>query len=83
MTIQDFLKIKLLGGGKFGKVHMVVEKKTGCLFAMKTMKKSMVRQYRMQAQLASEVKIQAYLDHPNIAKLYCFFADDQNVYLVC
>ena len=30
-----------------------------------------------------EIKINFYLDHPNIAKLYGCFSDTRNVYLVC
>jgi serine/threonine protein kinase len=32
-------------------------------------------------QLISEIKIQSFLDHPNLIKLYDFFCDEQNVYL--
>lgn len=33
-------------------------------------------------QLIREIKIQSCLDHPNITKLYGFFDDDKNVYLM-
>ena len=29
-----------------------------------------------------EVKIQMYLNHPNIVKLYGFFCDEENIYLI-
>lgn len=35
----------------------------------------------MLSQLISEIKIQSFLDHPNLIKLYDFFCDEQNVYL--
>jgi aurora kinase A len=37
---------------------------------------------RFISQLIREIKIQSYLDHPNIAQLYCCFSDDQNLYLM-
>lgn len=33
-------------------------------------------------QLIREIKIQSYLDHPNIVQLYSFFADEDNLYLM-
>lgn len=33
-------------------------------------------------QLIREIKIQSYLDHPNLVKLYSFFDDSYNVYLL-
>jgi len=32
--------------------------------------------------LIHEIKIQLYLDHPNIVKLYSFFHDEVKIYLV-
>lgn len=32
-------------------------------------------------QLIREIKIQGYLDHPNIVKLYNFFSDESHIYL--
>jgi calcium-dependent protein kinase len=33
-------------------------------------------------QLIREVKIQSYLDHPNIVQLYAFFSDEEHLYLI-
>ena len=30
-----------------------------------------------------EIKINMFLDHPNLAKLYHFFDDEEYIYLVC
>jgi serine/threonine protein kinase len=29
-----------------------------------------------------EIKIQSYLDHPNIVQLYTFFCDEESLYLI-
>jgi calcium-dependent protein kinase len=34
------------------------------------------------SQLIREIKIQSYLDHPNIVQLYAFFSDEDYLYLV-
>ena len=36
----------------------------------------------MLKQLKQEIKIQLYLDHPNILKMYGFFDDAENIYLI-
>lgn len=33
-------------------------------------------------QITRQIKIQSYLDHPNLTKLYAHFHDDYNVYLL-
>ncbi len=33
-------------------------------------------------QLIRQIKIQMYLDHPNLVKLYAYFSDDYNIYLL-
>jgi len=33
-------------------------------------------------QLIREVKIQSFIDHPNIIKIYNFFVDQDSAYLV-
>jgi len=32
-------------------------------------------------QIIREIKIQSFLDHPNIVQLYCFFSDEDHLYL--
>ena len=36
----------------------------------------------MAEQIKNEVKIQSYLDHPNILKMYGFFHDEEQFYLI-
>lgn len=42
----------------------------------------MVVKNKMQKQLTLEIKIQMFLDHPNILRLYHFFDDREYIYLV-
>lgn len=37
---------------------------------------------RLGLQLAREIKIQSFLNHPNIVKLYGWFAEEDQVYLI-
>jgi serine/threonine protein kinase len=36
----------------------------------------------MENQLLMEIKMQFYLNHPNILKLYGIFKDEENIYLI-
>lgn len=36
----------------------------------------------MEQQLLMEIKMQMFFNHPNILKLYGFFDDEQNIYLI-
>ncbi len=36
----------------------------------------------MEEQILSEIKLQLYMNHPNILKLYGFFDDQKNIYLI-
>lgn len=79
---SDFEVIRELGRGKYGVVKMVRHRRTGFLCALKTLRKSLLVEENVVGQLVREIKIQSTLDHPNIIKLYGFFHDSENVYLV-
>lgn len=80
--MDDFKKIKFLGEGKFGQVHLVCHIKSNTLYAMKQIKKETIIKNKMQDQLLIEIKMQFYLDHPNILKLYGVFSDEEHIYLI-
>lgn len=64
-----------MGSGKFGDVYQCRHKQTGAMFALKKVFKSVIKENRMEAQFALELKILYRLDHPNVVKLYAHFDD--------
>ena len=52
------------------------------IVALKIMKKSDLKEPNAQEQILREIKIQSYLDHPNILKLYGYFDDEEKIYLI-
>lgn len=62
--------------------------RTGFVAALKIIKKTEVicgseaENEKALQQLIREIKIQTFLDHPNLIKLYDFFSDEHNVYLL-
>lgn len=63
-------------------MKLVKEKKTGLLFAMKIITKKTIFQYCSVDNLKREIKIQKKLQHPHITRLYEYFEDKENVYLI-
>ena len=57
-------------------------KGTGFLCALKMVSKSLIKEENIEEPFLREVKIQMYLNHPNIVKLYGFFHDETNIYLI-
>lgn len=54
---------------------MVQHIKNNSVFAMKQIKKQAIIKNKMQEQLLMEIKMQFYMNHPNILKLYGVFND--------
>jgi aurora kinase len=50
--------------------------------ALKKIPKEIIKEENILNQLTRELKIQMFLDHPNIIKLYSFFHDEDNIYLL-
>ncbi len=69
-----------MGEGKFGKVFLVREKHTGFVMAMKVLEKKKIVQDNILEQFIRELKIQAFLNHPNIIDVYGFFHDENFFY---
>jgi len=57
-------------------------KKSGEVYAIKSMNKQRLKASGMISQIKTEIKIMYSLAHENIIKLYNHFEDDTNVYLV-
>ncbi|KAJ3270641.1 Serine/threonine-protein kinase ark1 [Terramyces sp. JEL0728] len=80
--LDDFDVGKALGRGKFGRVYLAREKKSGYVVALKVMFKQELHENRVEKQLRREIEIQSHLRHPNILRLYGYFYDEKRVYLI-
>eukprot|EP00439_Symbiodinium_sp_Y106_P086951 s519_g37.t1 len=68
----------MLGEGGFGKVFAATHKATGCLRAVKRLRKTLGR----QELLKNELNALLGLDHPHIVKLLEYYDEDDYLYLV-
>lgn len=82
LKLADFEIGKVLGKGKLGKVYCVRHKQSGLVCAIKAMSKKELVDLKLEKNFRREIEIQRNLLHPNISRLYGFFFDDTNVYLI-
>ena len=79
-------KISKLGNGAYGTVYKVKRKNTGSKVIIRALKeiskeKMMVNEQN-SIELKNEIEILKKIDHLNIMKIYEFFEDDTNIYLI-
>ena len=79
--LDDYIIMKEIGRGGFGKVNKVRSKYTGLYRAAKKIKKSDM-DAKEHERLFNEVRILQALDHPNIAKLYEVYDHEDHYVLI-
>jgi len=79
---SDFEVGKPLGTGRFGRVYIAREKRNNVCIALKVLSKAEVQKGNNEHQLRREIEIQSHLRHPNVLRLYGYFYDNRNVYLI-
>lgn len=82
ISLIDFEIGKVLGKGKLGKVYCALHKESGYVVALKVMSKKELINFKLEKNFRREIEIQSFLLHSNISRLYAFFHDQENVYLV-
>ena len=81
-TIKDFNSIKMLGTGTYGKVMLVRHKKTEKLYAMKVLKKAMLREKKQVEHTKTERRVLERIKHAFIVRMKYAFADKEKLYFV-
>ncbi|KAK6466066.1 hypothetical protein DFJ63DRAFT_293260 [Scheffersomyces coipomensis] len=81
-SLQDFELGRILGKGKLGKVYCAKHLKSGYIVALKVMSKQDLIELKLEKNLRREIEIQSQLIHPHISKLYGYFFDHKNIYLI-
>lgn len=80
--ITDFEILEKLGEGSFGKVYKAKHKKTGAIYAIKSIDKLNKNNQEGKPYFRREIEIMYKVRHPNIVRLFGHFEDDQNCFFV-
>ena len=81
-TIKDFSSLKVLGTGTYGKVMLVRHRKSEKLYAMKVLKKAMIRAKKQVEHTKTERRVLELIKHPFIVRMKYAFADREKLYFV-
>lgn len=84
INVEDFVILKLIGKGSYGKVYLVRRKMSSNddIYAMKILKKKEMIIRDQVVHIKSERKILEMVDHPFIIKLRYAFHNERKLYLV-
>ena len=79
---ENYKLLKKLGSGTFGHVFKVMHIKSGNIRAMKIIPKNNLMPGFADKDIIREINIMKDLDHPHVIKIYEFYRDDKNYYLI-
>eukprot|EP00347_Sterkiella_histriomuscorum_P024166 403332075 len=71
-----------IGQGGFGEVKKVRHKELNIIRALKIIKKSKYKSTAELKMIKNEIAIMKLVDHPNIVKLFEFFEDDEQFFII-
>lgn len=77
--LLDYKIIRTIGEGTFGRVDLVEHKITGMVRAMKVIPKMSGMD---ETSVLNELYILKKIDHQNVIKIYEFYSDEKNYYLI-
>ena len=82
VCFDDFEPVKVIGCGCFGKVTMVVCKKNGKIYAMKSIRKAHVVKNKKVRHTQTERNIMQQINHPFVMRMHYAFQNKGKLYMV-
>ncbi|CAI0387389.1 unnamed protein product [Linum tenue] len=82
ICVDDFDLLTIIGRGAFGEVRLCREKKSGCIYAMKKLRKSEMLSRGQVEHVKAERNLLAEVASDCIVKLYYSFQDADYLYLI-
>ena len=80
-SIDDYILLKDIGEGNFGKVKLGIKKKTGEKYAIKIMNKEKIKT-QMGKTFIPEIEISKKFVHKNVIHVYSILEDCSNYYII-
>lgn len=82
MSLDDFPPIRLIGRGSWGKVMLSRERSTGCLYAVKILKKHVIISQNEVSHTLTESRVLRTTNHPFLIALKYSFRDKERLCFV-
>jgi serine/threonine protein kinase len=82
ISVDSFEIIRLIGSGKYGKVHLVRQKENGECFALKSMNKRFLEKNDRVCHVFAERDVVLDFRHPFVVAGHCSFQSVHHVFLV-
>nr|CDP99668.1 Bm5078 [Brugia malayi] len=80
--LSDFLMIRSIGRGAFGKVSIAQYRRTKKYYTFECINKTRCVQYMIADKVLHELNLLAHLSHPFIVNLWFAFQDERYMYMV-
>lgn len=74
--------LEKIGNGAFGKVYKVIHKVSELTRVVKIVCKSTIKYQDDEKEFLKEIEMLGQLDHPNIVKVFEYFVDYENYYVI-
>jgi CRP-like cAMP-binding protein/tRNA A-37 threonylcarbamoyl transferase component Bud32 len=82
IPLSDLALRNTLGTGTFGRVKLVVHKKTSKTYALKILQKAQIVALKQEKNIMNEREVLWKLDHPFIIKLFDTYRDHDRLYML-
>ena len=82
ITYDDFIPLKLLGTGSFGRVLLVRLKRNNKLYAMKILNKSFLKKRHQEEHTKTERDLMVKINSPFVINIKFAFQDNSKLYIV-
>ncbi|XP_076317559.1 serine/threonine-protein kinase 32B-like [Tachypleus tridentatus] len=82
VNFEDFLILRAIGKGSFGKVCIVQKKDSKTMYAMKYMSKNQCITKDAFRNVLQEIEILSSLEHPFLVNLWFTFQDEEDMFMV-
>ena len=79
---EDLVPVRTIGVGSFGRVRMVQHKPSGNVYALKSLSKKLIIQYKQQQHLRNEKLLMEKITHPLCVRLVKSFKDMAYVHIL-
>jgi serine/threonine protein kinase len=80
--VEDYVLLKTIGKGNFGKVILAKSKIDNNFYALKCLKKSEITEMKCNHLIKAEKRVLEKIDHPFIIKLHLTFQTPEKLYML-